>query len=257
MAGFVLRRHLLDISGADVASAPVELVVGCPVRQRSWIMHSWFDHVEAAAVEVGVKPKYVFVGNRDDPTAELIVDRWAYTDRFCDFVTVDEPSGPDERRWNQDRFRHMVELRNRLLAEVQWLQPTYFLSLDSDILLHPKVLVYLFESIEQFGAVGGAAYMSETGVHFPNCGRLVGMEGFNRQAMEHVGVIPVDVIMALKLMTPAAYGIDYELHPQGEDIGWSAACARAGVKLGWDNRAISRHVMSPRMLNEKDPRYDY
>jgi hypothetical protein len=53
---------------------------------------------------------------------------------------------------------------------------------------------------------------------------------------------------ALKLLSPIAYAVDYELHPQGEDIGWSRACQLAGVKLGWDNRHVSSHIMSPVVL---------
>ena len=47
------------------------------------------------------------------------------------------------------------------------------------------------------------------------------------------GVHPTDAIMAAKLMRPKAYTIDYIYDTEGEDIGWSKACSRAGVFLGF------------------------
>lgn len=233
----------------------MRLVVGCPVRQRSWVITHWLDHVEAAAAAVGVTPHYLFVGNpQEDQTFPVLANHCAYLQRTWAVSRTNEPDATDTRVWDEDRFAHMVVLRNQLLGAVRELKPDYFLSLDSDILLHPEALTHLFESIERFGAVAGATFMTPKGTQCPNYGWLSGMTGLSRREPTHVGVIPVGVIMALKLMTPAAYGVDYELHPQGEDIGWSAACARAGVKFGWDNRSVSKHVMSPESLQVVDDR---
>lgn len=233
----------------------MKLVVGCPVRQRSWIITHWFDHVEAAAAAADVTPHYLFVGDpHEDPTIAVIANHCAYLGRAWGLGKTTEPGATDRREWDEGRFAHMVALRNQLLGAVRDFEPDYFLSLDSDILLHPEALTHLFESIERFGAVAGATFMTPQGTYCPNYGWLSGMTGLSRQEPTHVGVIPVGVIMALKLMSPAAYAVDYELHPQGEDIGWSAACARVGVKFGWDNRSVSKHVMSPESLQVVDVR---
>lgn len=233
----------------------MRLVVGCPVRQRSWIIRHWFDHVEAAALEVGVIPDYLFVGDpHEDPTLSVIASHCAYLGRQLVLSPTQEPNTTDTRTWDETRYRQMVILRNQLLGEVRRLEPDLFLSLDSDILLHHKTLVHLFESIERFGAVGGATFMTARGENHPNCGWIRGSTGLQRKYMEHVGVVSVGVLMALKLMTPSAYCVDYELHPHGEDIGWSVGCGRAGVKLGWDNRSVSKHVMSPSHLQVVDVR---
>lgn len=224
----------------------VEVVVGCPVRRREWIIDFWFDHVEMAAVELGWSPLYAFVGDRRDPTMAVIEERCARQDRRFVFAHLEESlSEPDARVWNPTRFERMVELRNTLLALVRAEEPRYFLSLDSDILLGTQTLAGLVQASVAYGAVGGATWMTPTSEMVPSCGWLKGMNGLLRQRIEHKGVMAVDVIMAIKLMTPAAYAVDYEFHPQGEDIGWSTACRRAGVKLGWDNRWPSKHVMTP------------
>jgi len=232
-----------------------DLVVGCPVRQRTWITHRWFDHVEHSCLLAEVEPTYVFVADPDDETAELLSDLAVAHDRQLHFAWTKEDLGQsDERTWNHDRFGRMVELRNQLLGLVRELAPERFLSLDSDILLHPQVVAALLDSTERFDAVGGATFMTSTGLEFPSCGWNKGAEGLVRHPMEAKGVIPVGVIMAIKAMTPAAYAVDYEFHVQGEDVGWSAACQRAGLRLGWDNRSYSKHVMAEKDLNRIDER---
>jgi hypothetical protein len=63
--------------------------------------------------------------------------------------------------------------------------------------------------------------------------------------------------MAAKLMTPDAFRVDYEFDLQGEDVGWSRACARAGLTLGWEGRVISKHVLAPHLLTTRDPRVGF
>lgn len=233
----------------------VDLVVGCPIRRREWIVDEWFDHVDSAAARLGWNPVYAFVGDRRDPTVGILEDRCLLAQRLLLFAHVDEDiERPDQREWSPARFDRMVELRNILLGLVRAEEPRYFLSLDSDILLGTHTLSGLVQASAAYGAVGGATWMTPTTERIPSCGWLRGMNGLIRRPIEHQGVIPVDVIMAIKLMKPAAYAVDYEAHPQGEDIGWSKACRRVGVKLGWDNRWPSKHCMSPAALSAVDSR---
>jgi hypothetical protein len=69
--------------------------------------------------------------------------------------------------------------------------------------------------------------------------------------------MPVDVIMAMKLMKPSAYWVDYRDHEQGEDVGWSIACQEQHLRLGWDGRVCSKHVMKPEQLDPIDARCGY
>lgn len=232
-----------------------DLLVGCPVRNRTWIIKQWFDHVEHACRLAGVEPGYVFVADPDDETAQLLAVLTLSKGRECHFVwTKEDLALGDLRTWDPARFERMVELRNQLLGQVRELAPDRFLSLDSDILLHPQVVKNLLESTKRFDAVGGATYMTPSGLEYPSCGWNRGSAGFVRRPIEAKGVIPVGVIMAIKAMTPAAYAVDYQANPQGEDIGWSLACEQAGVRLAWDNRYSSKHVMAPADLNRIDER---
>lgn len=215
-------------------------------------MPSWFDHVEAALAMAGVVARYAFAVSAGDETLPTLQDR---SDNSALIAVSTEPEEYQERQWYRPaRIARMVEVRNLLLATVRRQAPEIFLSVDSDVLLHPMAIVELLEGIGRFDAVGGGTFLSALGDQFPSCGWVQGHDGFRRQRMEHQGTIPVGVIMAVKAMSPAAYAVDYQPNGQGEDIGWSVAAGRAGLKLGWDNRHYSKHVMSRADLGRVDER---
>jgi hypothetical protein len=108
---------------------------------------------------------------------------------------------------------------------------------------------------DPWDAIGSRCYMTTTGRNWPSWGRLSPRGHLQRYDAE--GYFPVDVIMAIKLMRPAAYQIDYQSHAQGEDIGWCLACHRAGLRLAWDGRVASKHVLQPHLLHRLDPRVGY
>lgn len=226
-----------------------EVVVGAPAFRRGWILPRWVDHAAKACANAGLEPTFVVVAGRDDSEAW---DGVADAERL-DRVEIDEPRVEDRRDWaNPGRFERMVELRNTLLGRVRELAPPLFLSVDTDILLHPDAVANMVDSLRRgWHAVGGGCYMN-TGTANSSYATL--LHGSLYRPPAPGGAFIVDVIMALKLMTPAAYRVDYEYHRQGEDIGWSIAARRAGLALGWDNRVTSKHVLRRTMLDRVDPR---
>lgn len=229
----------------------MRLLVGCPVAHRDWVLPKWFDHVEAACEVAGVEPEFVFVCDRRDPS-------WACIEMLAPMATMVScitKRGNDDRRWNSKRYLEMAALRNDLLRAARDAQAEMFLSLDSDILLHPAQIAMMLESLERFDAVGGRCYMTKQGVKFPSYAQLGRSGGLLRP--DRVGVFEVDVIMAIKLMGKAAMYVHYQVDPQGEDIGWSKACHEYGLKLGWDGRVAAKHVMAPHMLDTFDTRVGF
>jgi hypothetical protein len=232
------------------------IVVGCPVRDRAWCLPSWFTHIERACEAVGERPHYVFVGDpkQDRASFKAIEEGCHYYGRDRDILGLDEIYEPYKRVWNLDRFTHMARLRNTLLTRVRELEPDNYWSVDSDILVAPDTLESALEAREKFGAVGSRCYMTPKGKSAPSYAMLNGAGLIRPDAK---GCIKVDVIMAVKLMGPDAYRVDYDTHRQGEDIGWSLAAKSKGVKLGWDGRTISKHLMSEDALFKVDDRVGF
>lgn len=241
----------------------MRIIVGCPVKHRDWILPSWFGHVEQAFSVAGVTPEYIFAVDPRDSSTQVIKDECRARGRLLHFVNiVEDQQGERSHRWDkEDRLQHLTLVRNALLREVRRLEPHAFLSLDSDILITPQTVKNLWttawEDERLFDAVGGKCYLG-AGVDAITWGLYSEEQGLRRQ--EASGVFVVDVIMAIKFMSPAAFNVDYVYHHKGEDIGWSMACRRAGLTLGWDGRETCKHVMEQfddrgeSMITKVDPR---
>lgn len=235
-----------------------ELVVGCPVLDRAWALPAWFAHLDEALARAGfAEVAFAFVGDPavDAATWEAIAVGAA--GRPVRAVVVPEMGLPDPalaHRWTAERFRRMVELRNALLGAVRDMAPAWFLSVDSDILLHPDALVEMSRCASGYDAVGAKTYLTAAGVNEISYASLV---GGSLSRSEFHGAAAVDVIMAIKLMSPAAYGVDYVWHHSGEDVGWSIAARARRLRLGFTGRVGSKHVRSPEGLDAVDARVGY
>lgn len=243
----------------------MKLAIGCPIRDRAWIIPHWFEHIKiaaaAAAAERGeaIHVVFVFVGDpRTDAETFKVINHECLSYSWPRLVVeLDEPAGEYKRVWNAERFGHMVHLRNTLLAHVRRLEPDFFWSLDSDILVADRALSSALEATDQFDAIGTKLFMTSGNSRAcPSYGMLPAQASALRRS-DGDGLFPVDVIMASKIMAPKAYAVDYQVHRQGEDIGWSIAARKAGCRLGWDGRVTSKHVMTPAELSRIDDRVGF
>ena len=228
------------------------VVIGCPVRHREWILWEWAKFASLSARNADVKFEFMFVVS---PLDQGVLDVVEEIKEPTTIVFSDEKDEPDERVWNPSRYEHMARLRNQLLTEVRKKTPDFFLSLDSDILLHPQALTNMIESATLYNAIGGRTYMTPKGRWCPSFSYLYPNGGLNREDFDNVRI--VDVIMAIKLMTKSAYAVNYVGHHQGEDIGWSKNCKASHVSIGADGRVVSKHVMDKSMLDKVDERCGY
>jgi hypothetical protein len=195
---------------------------------------------------------FMVVPEADSATADAFEEACASYEVAPILAYTDEPLRQDRRVWNLERYQRMAEVRNQMLDAVRLMQPTWFLSCDSDILIGRDVLAKLQVGLDTYDAIGGKVWLS------PNSRDIVNYAKLNRSRnlvrKDHVGVIDVHVLMALKLMNPDAYRVDYVADPQGEDIGWSNNAREAGCRLGWDGTAVSKHCMSVSDLHRIDER---
>lgn len=235
------------------------LVVGCPIRGRTWSLDSWFAHIEDACGHAAIEPAYAFAVDPADETFAAL-GRWA-NEAEIHLAMLDEEAPVEAeamRRWDQrDRLEHMVDVRNHLLGVVRDLNPTYFWSVDSDIMVAPAALASALDFLEEGGysAVASLTWMHPVGFEWPNHGIYDPAHGGLRRFPTEPGAQhETGIIMAVKLMDYWAYNIDYVYHKDGEDIGWSLACREAGLSLGVDGAHPCKHVMSPELLERPDVR---
>lgn len=231
-----------------------KLLIGCPIRDRAWILPQWKHYVDMSCSVAGIIPSFIFVLGEDDESSIEIVRDWPNTT----IQLISEPVRSDVRDWLEPRLRHMVEIRNILLERVRDLTPDYFLSLDSDILLNEMTVINLLEKIETYGpkALGSKTYLSETGHQFTNMGIWANKRKSQLFRDDSTYIRRVDVLMAIKLMTPEAYNVDYVYSPLGEDIGWSGEVQAlySSDSLMWDGSITNKHVMHRDLLDVVDPR---
>jgi hypothetical protein len=204
----------------------MRILIGAPVCRREWIVDRWARAAARSAEHAGVDYGFVLLGGADDPTFDVVDGELA--DLHIGRITVDEPRTEDVRDWNERRFPRMVELRNLLLDYVRVDAPDLFLSLDSDVILHRDTISHLIETLQSSGwdAVGGFCHLSEDRRSEGSYANLPAPSVLHRPPLDGM-VQRCDVLMAIKLMTPLAYWVGYEMHAKGEDIGWSVAMTPA------------------------------
>lgn len=232
------------------------LIIGCPVKGREWMIEPWIDAVRTAVSIAEIPYTFFFLIDDGDPVIEEIDRVCKSRDVQAFYRTHRSYTDPfKEHNWSEARIEYMVELRNSLLETVREYGPDYFLSLDSDILLHPEAISGMLSMTNKHAAVGGKTYLTRNS-KLPSYAMINKFsKNMIRTDIDHT--VTVDVIMAIKLMTSEAYNINYSYDRRGEDIGWSLNCKAAGLKLGYDGRYASKHIMERTMLDTIDKRVGY
>ncbi len=230
------------------------LIAGCPASGRSWVVKHWVSYLKRAAAYADIELLIFVVAPDDDEELIKALHEACHSSKVeLVMATVDEPKRvDDERVWNMIRFEHMAYLRNTMLKTIRMLEPDLFLSIDSDILINRTLLPTLIDGLAEYDAIGGKVWLHPRDPNIVNYAKLSSFNSLQRT--DSIGQFRVDVLMALKLMKPNAYWVDYKATSQGEDIGWSENARKAGLRLGWDGSIASKHIMTPGLLHEVDVR---
>ena len=226
------------------------IIVGCPVKDRAWILPEWYKRVLDATP--GYNVDFLFVAEEGDDATQALASAYG------EVVMVDNAGYPDNHGWSdKTRIQYMTDLRNILLGKVREKSPDYFFSLDSDILIPKEMFRNLRETLQsdKIGAVGGFTYMEPVSAKATSFAVKRRSKSFRR--VTSPGVHQVDYIMAIKLMKPEAYNVHYAFNKFGEDIGWCDAAAENGVVLYCDGRIAAKHVMDREGLTRLDKRVGY
>ena len=239
-----------------------ELIIGCPIYKRSWIFPYWISCIENQDfdfAEIG----FVFEISPDDSeTIDMLIkyrNSRPDIETFVIDIKTDIPHFDHEegsRTWSISKYENMVNLRNSLLSTVREIKPKYFFSLDSDILLVNKdTIKFLIAHIESGAdAVSPLMFMTPIDARYPSVMDWIKEPGGQACRKEQYPLgqyFKSDIIMAAKMMSKSVYeNVDYCLHLQGEDLGWSGNAAKLGFNLYSASYIYAPHIMHKIMLDD-------
>jgi hypothetical protein len=239
----------------------MKFLIGCPIYKRDWIIDYWLKCIKNQSVDISNIGFIFEVSEKDTKTVSLL-EWWRKKEKNIPYFDI--RIRPDiehfehqnnGRQWTISKYENMVSLRNSLLTQVRKIRPEVYFSLDSDILLTNNSTLELLLTHINSGAdaVSPLMFMTPMGIDYPSV--MSWKEGFQSKAYRErsypLGTyFESDVIMAAKMMSPKVYNnIDYEIHIQGEDLGWSLKCREKGYKLFCASYIYCPHIMNKEMLS--------
>ncbi len=239
----------------------MKLIIGCPIYKRDWIIHHWIKCLLKQSIDLS-EVGFVFETSPDDLSTVHSLSTWKNMDKRIPLFLINERTdiphfSHDEntRQWTISKYHNMVSLRNSILKTVRECQPDYYLSLDSDILLeNPNTIELLIAHINSGAdAVSPLMFMTPVGTNFPSV--MTWKDGSHDKAYRHqsypIGTyFKSDIIMAAKMMSKDVYNnVDYEVHSQGEDLGWCRNAHKKGFNLYSASYIYAPHIMGQTMLD--------
>lgn len=241
----------------DFMEKQMRLLISLPIYKRDWILPHWFAAIEKQDIDLSdIGFSFQVASMEEDPlTHELLLEWFSSHPQVQHFVlnNIDELSHRHHengrRVWNVEAYNKMSMMRNALLETATSLQPDYYFSLDSDIILEdPQTLTKLMALAEPRCAVSPLMYMKHYGVSYPSVMSWVDKPGGkayrNLNAYKQGTNFNADIIMAAVMMSKEVYeNARYFPHPQGEDLGFAADCARFGFNLISAQTIYCPHIM--------------
>src|ERR1035437_6386039 len=110
----------------------MKIAIGCPVYEREWSLPRWFQCI----FDQKMNPKnidLVFAYTEGSDNTRDILEK--YGQKFSSLSILDCNDLPAFKSRDTERFYPLVILRNRIFMKLRELQPDYFFSYDSDIII--------------------------------------------------------------------------------------------------------------------------
>lgn len=227
----------------------MKIVIGCPVKNRAWILPRWFDAVFSQQYlgDLDVEVVCVYTDSEDD-TEKILKDEGVVI--LYDFNVGRSTLDIDRHYWGVLKtYQYMADMRNRLVDYCLDAGADYFFSLDSDILLPSYTFERLLPILQKHPGVVAPAVSMATGMDSNqrpvtawNTMSWVARAVAERTYTPANGDF-VDVVMAAMLMDRTGMNVRWLAHPQGEDAGFSYDAVTKGVTLWWEPSITCRHIM--------------
>lgn len=222
----------------------MQIVVGCPVHDRGWILERHLQSLMKMLVPEDVELNFLYVLDHCEDNSREILERY-----HVSYLTYqDQTPHYSRHRYDPSSYGHMADVRNYLIDAVLQTEADYFLSVDSDILVPQDALNTLLEDDKDIVSM---ILCNQPG-NLPRPAHNVMREGPSGN-MVHIFDYPKDQLFSCDL-TGACYlikrqvldaGVRYAQNPQGEDIPFCRTAKRLGFEIWCDSRVKPIHVMYP------------
>lgn len=216
--------------------------VGCPIFEREWCLPRWFQ----CLFNQRVNPKnidLVFAYTPGTDATMEIIEK--YGSKFGSLSILDCADLPAFKERDNERFFPLVILRNRIIDKLREIQPDFYFSYDSDIIIPEGCLKTLIKDNKDI--VGPWLDLVPPGL-IPNCASIEGKDGFVRRkpyALHYPqsGLYKVDTVFAAFLMKNEVFNsCTYAWHPAGEDFGWALDVRSKGFESWMNGDIIANHL---------------
>jgi glycosyltransferase involved in cell wall biosynthesis len=223
------------------------VAVGCPVRNRAWIIRDYLADVHRICCDP--KPVEIYVVDNSDDDTEAIIR--ATAPHATVHVLRNAAPGHLRHEYGANGYAHLADVRNELLAMFLATKAEYLLSIDSDVLVPPDILNAMLPLADVRTIVGaGISNIEGRELDGQTPGNFLVREGgvLRHPASYPIcGHIDVDVTGACALIprTLVEAGARYGPHPQGEDVAFCQAAQRVGGRAVVTFMVRPHHQMRP------------
>lgn len=245
------------------------ILISCPVRDRSWILPEYLDHICSLDYPKD-RISILWVVNQSTDNSEEILKKFKRMHQH-EYLSIqikrfvgNKKVPKDERKSmirNSFIYNHLAEVRNYIFDSIGY--HDYLFSCDSDILVKPNTLKKLLSHNENCmsGLIYNGFLNSQTEPwRYPNILRrthdgkfehiantyVKNAPSLNESKVKEVGATGALVLMSREVCQNTRYGF----HHQGEDIYWSNDCYHKGYKLYCDYSAYAFHAMNKDLLQQ-------
>jgi glycosyltransferase involved in cell wall biosynthesis len=221
----------------------MRLAVGCPVYNREWVLPRWFQSLFNQRLQPSkIDLVFAFTEGEDDTMG--MIEK--YGQKFNSLTVIPCNDLPAFGNRDSERYYPLVVLRNRIFDTLREMQPDYYFSWDSDILLPEGTLKGLIKDkkdiVGPWVDLVPPSGIPNTVSIMPNSG------GFRRRKPYDTfypksGLYEVDTVFAVSLMAnPVFNTCYYKWNAGGEDYGFAEEVIAAGFTSWMDARYIGVHL---------------
>lgn len=220
----------------------MRIAIGCPVFERSWSLPRWFNSIFQQKINLRQADLVFALTDFGGDNTLDIITKYGQKFNSCTIIDCNDVKAFGDR--DSTRYYSLTILRNRIFEVLRNLQPDYYFSWDSDILLPDGTLKALIKDKKDI--VGPwVDLVPPNGI--PNCATKIG-DGFRRrkpyaQFYPQSGLYEVSTVFAVSLMAnPVFNTCTYKWNTGGEDYGFAEEVINAGFKSWMDANFIGQHL---------------